>query len=110
MASFDVFNGDADGLCALHQLRLAEPRDSVLVTGVKREIALLKKVQASSGDHITVLDISLDKNREALQNLLTRRCTGNLCGSSLCLRNPGSSRLACGHRSFSRRLYQFAGG
>jgi hypothetical protein len=71
MASFDVFNGDADGLCALHQLRLAEPRDSVLVTGVKREIALLKKVQASPGDHITVLDISLDKNREALQNLLT---------------------------------------
>ena len=70
MASFDVFNGDADGLCALHQLRLAEPRDSVLVTGVKREIALLKKVQASAGDHITVLDISLDKNREALQNLL----------------------------------------
>jgi hypothetical protein len=22
---FDVFNGDADGLCALHQLRRAEP-------------------------------------------------------------------------------------
>jgi hypothetical protein len=70
MASFDVFNGDADGLCALHQLRLADPRDSVLVTGVKRDIGLLKKVQASSGDHVTALDISLDKNREALQKLL----------------------------------------
>jgi len=23
MSCFDVFNGDADGLCALHQLRLA---------------------------------------------------------------------------------------
>ena len=33
MKFYDVFNGDADGLCALHQLRLAEPRDAVLVTG-----------------------------------------------------------------------------
>ena len=70
MAYFDVFNGDADGVCALHQLRLAEPRDSILVTGVKRDIDLLKKVRASAGDHVTALDISLDKNREALQNLL----------------------------------------
>ena len=27
MNCHDVFNGDADGLCALHQLRLAAPRD-----------------------------------------------------------------------------------
>ena len=72
MANFDVFNGDADGICALHQLRLAEPRDSVLVTGVKRDIALLKKLSATAGDQITVLDISLDKNREALQALLAQ--------------------------------------
>ncbi|SEK28343.1 DHH family phosphoesterase [Nitrosovibrio tenuis] len=70
MANFDVFNGDADGICALHQLRLAEPRDSVLITGVKRDIDLLKKVRASDGDRITALDISLDKNRDSLQNLL----------------------------------------
>jgi len=70
MANFDVFNGDADGICALHQLRLAEPRDSVLVTGVKRDIALLKQVPATAGDQVTVLDISLDKNRAALQALL----------------------------------------
>ena len=30
----DVFNGDADGICALQQIRLAEPGESVLVTGV----------------------------------------------------------------------------
>lgn len=70
MANFDVFNGDADGICALHQLRLAEPRDSALVTGVKRDIALLKNVTAEHGDRITVLDISLDKNRAELQVLL----------------------------------------
>ncbi|MCE2831577.1 MAG: acetyltransferase, partial [Oxalobacteraceae bacterium] len=33
MAFFDVFNGDADGICALHQVRLHCPRDAVLVTG-----------------------------------------------------------------------------
>jgi hypothetical protein len=70
MAFIDVFNGDADGICALHQLRLAEPRDSQLVTGIKRDIALLKNVQAGADDRITVLDISLDKNRDDLIRLL----------------------------------------
>ncbi len=68
--NIDVFNGDADGICALHQLRLAQPLDSLLVTGIKRDISLLSKVSASMGDTITVLDISLDKNREALNVLL----------------------------------------
>ena len=58
MRIIDVFNGDADGLCALHQLRLAEPAASELVTGPKREIGLLKRVQASAGDRVTVLDIA----------------------------------------------------
>lgn len=71
MAKFDVFNGDADGLCALQQLRLASPEpDAQLITGVKRDISLLKKVEAGANDRITVLDISLDKNISALQPLL----------------------------------------
>ena len=70
MKYFDVFNGDADGICALHQLRLARPVDSTLVTGVKRDISLLKQVQAEQGDHVTVLDISLDKNRDDLVRVL----------------------------------------
>jgi len=72
MAYYDVFNGDADGICALHQLRLADPLDSVLVTGLKREIALLDRVPARDGDVVNVLDISLDRNREALERLLER--------------------------------------
>jgi len=72
MAIFDVFNGDADGLCALQQLRLAEPVESTLVTGVKRDIALLKRVEAGEGDQVTVLDVSLDKNRDPLLVLLER--------------------------------------
>ncbi|MDX1505195.1 MAG: DHH family phosphoesterase [Spongiibacter sp.] len=66
MAVIDVFNGDADGLCALLQLRNAEPQDSVLVSGVKRDIALLNRVKAAKGDKVTVLDVSLDKNRDGL--------------------------------------------
>ena len=70
MTRYDVFNGDADGICALQQLHLAEPRESRLVTGVKRDIALLDRVHADAGDQVTVLDISLDKNRAALARLL----------------------------------------
>ena len=70
MADFDVFNGDADGICALTQLRLAEPRSATLVTGVKRDINLLKKVAAGSGDRVTVLDVSMDKNHDDLLRLL----------------------------------------
>ena len=42
MARFDVFNGDADGICSLVQLRRADPApEAVLVTGRKRRIDLL---------------------------------------------------------------------
>jgi len=70
MTHYDVFNGDADGICALHQLRLAEPRDSVLITGVKRDISLVKRIDTDKADSATVLDISMDKNREALEQVL----------------------------------------
>ena len=69
-----VFNGDADGLCALQQLRLALPRaaagQEALITGVKRDIALLARVAPAAGDACTVLDVSLDVNRAALVALL----------------------------------------
>ena len=72
MTCHDVFNGDADGLCALHQLRLAAPRNCNLVTGPKRDVRLLARVDAREGDSVTVLDISLDVNRAALGVLLAR--------------------------------------
>jgi hypothetical protein len=70
MSVIDVFNGDADGICALTQLRNAEPLDSRLVTGVKRDISLVKQVDARTGDRVTILDVSLDKNRDALERVL----------------------------------------
>ena len=63
---YDVFNGDADGILALVQLRLAEPKESQLITGVKRDISLLKRVDVEQASSVTVLDISMEKNQEAL--------------------------------------------
>jgi len=70
MTDYDVFNGDADGICALLQLRLAEPRAATLVTGVKRDIQLLATLDPGDAQRVTTLDISLDKNRPALLGLL----------------------------------------
>lgn len=71
MMVIDVFNGDADGICALHQLRLHQPEpDAVLVSGVKRDNRLLARVKDCTGSRITVLDISLERNRDDLERLL----------------------------------------
>ncbi|HRO61829.1 MAG TPA: hypothetical protein PK177_22170 [Burkholderiaceae bacterium] len=67
---FDVCNGDADGLCAVRQWRLHEPRDSALVTGLKREIELVERVDAQADDEVLVCDISLARNRDAVLRLL----------------------------------------
>jgi hypothetical protein len=70
--NYDVFKGDADGIISLLQLRLANPVVSTLVTGVKRDIQLLSKVQAEEGDEITVLDISMEKNIDGLHECLAQ--------------------------------------
>ncbi|WP_462146609.1 DHH family phosphoesterase [Pseudoalteromonas gelatinilytica] len=71
--NYDIFNGDADGIIALLQLQLANPIDSVKVTGVKRDIQLLKKIAPKAGDNIRVLDISMEKNMPELHDAL---CVG----------------------------------
>jgi hypothetical protein len=70
MKFYDIFNGDADGICALHQLRLEEPRDAELVTGVKRDIGLVARINAQTGDSLTVLDISHRSNAAAVERAL----------------------------------------
>ncbi|MFS1439394.1 acetyltransferase [Shewanella sp. 10N.286.48.A6] len=71
---YDIFNGDADGIIALLQLRLAEPRESVLITGVKRDINLLNQViELNNVSSVTALDISMEKNLSALNNLLDKQ-------------------------------------
>ncbi len=73
---FDIFNGDADGILALHQLRLQQPiPDATLVTGVKRDICLLSKIPECRNATINVFDVSLDSNRSALLTLLEAQNT-----------------------------------
>lgn len=68
---YDVFNGDADGIIALHQLRLHDPRpEAKLITGVKRDIQLLNQVADVENCKLTVLDISLHSNRDNVLRLL----------------------------------------
>jgi hypothetical protein len=68
--NYDIFNGDADGIIALLQLRLSQPIESELVTGVKRDIELLSKINPVEGDSLTVLDISMEKNIHSLKKAL----------------------------------------
>ncbi len=73
MMHYDVFNGDADGILALVQLRKAEPKNSKLITGVKRDIKLLQQVADNTDvSGVTVLDISMEKNIDALYELIER--------------------------------------
>lgn len=78
----DIFNGDADGICALQQLHLAQPRVSTLITGVKRDIGLLAHLQGRTdlaGAHLTVLDISMAVNMTALMAVLNQGATVFYC-------------------------------
>ncbi|PMM49347.1 acetyltransferase [Vibrio splendidus] len=77
---YDVFNGDADGIIALLQLRLSEPKESVLITGVKRDIKLLSQVVAQKDvSSVTVLDVSMEKNLSALHTLLDAKVNVFYC-------------------------------
>ncbi len=74
--NYDIFNGDADGIFALHQYRLENPLpDAQLITGVKRDIRLLSQIENTQNGHLTVFDISLDSNRAALMDLLQQNNT-----------------------------------
>lgn len=76
MTAFDIFNGDADGICSLLQLRLDFPREAELITGVKRKVDLLNKLSPAHSihpdDNITVLDISMLKNQPGLESALAQ--------------------------------------
>jgi len=75
MRWIDIFNGDADGLIAHHQYRLAFPvaaEHLSLITGVKRDIALVSRVDAGGVDEVTIFDISYDQNAAATEHLLAQ--------------------------------------
>lgn len=73
--NIDVFNGDADGIFSLIQLRRYAPvatSQQQLITGVKRDHALLQTItdaQAKDAE-LWVLDLPFDKNSATLPRLL----------------------------------------
>ena len=67
---FDVCNGDADGLCAVLQWRLHDRARATLVTGLKRDIELLRRVPVGQADEVLVCDLSIARNRQPLRRLL----------------------------------------
>ncbi|ELR65054.1 hypothetical protein C942_01625 [Photobacterium marinum] len=75
---YDVFNGDADGIIALLQLRWVQPLQNKLITGVKRDISLLSRVPMGASS-VTVLDISMEKNADALIELLSGKIPVMYC-------------------------------
>ncbi|CAH0527236.1 DHH family phosphoesterase [Vibrio hippocampi] len=91
---YDLFNGDADGIIALIQMRLAEPKESVLVTGVKRDIKLLSKIVDNSDvSSVTALDISMEKNLEPLNQLLDKDIEVFYCDHHRAGEIPASDKL-----------------
>jgi len=58
---FSVCNGDADGLCSAVQWFMHEPSPATLVTGLKRELALLDRVDCGVGDEINIFDIAMSR-------------------------------------------------
>lgn len=76
MQYFDVCNGDADGLIARHQYRLSfpvAPSQLTLITGVKRDVALLSRVESflcAPDADVSVFDVSFDQNVGAAWRLL----------------------------------------
>lgn len=59
-----AYNGDADGICSMVQWGLIHGIDGHRITGVKRDIELLKRLNPREGDEIIVMDISLARNHE----------------------------------------------
>ncbi|MCL9780412.1 DHH family phosphoesterase [Vibrio sp. S4M6] len=92
---YDVFNGDADGIIALLQLRLAEPKQSKLITGVKRDIQLLRRVESQTDvTSVTVLDVSMDKNLIPLHAILQRNIPVFYCDHHRANEIPESDKLS----------------
>lgn len=93
--NFDIFNGDADGICALHQLRLVEPRSAELITGVKRDISLVQNALVKAGDDMVILDVSLDKNRSALEEALKQDVKITYYDHHFAGEIPDNNQLTC---------------
>lgn len=67
-----AYNGDADGICSMVQWGLVYGIEGQRVTGVKRDIELLERVNPNLNDEIIVMDISLARNHARAVELSTQ--------------------------------------
>jgi hypothetical protein len=67
-----VFNGDADGIIGQHIFGLARGKPDRRVTGLKRDIHLLRALPPLDAARLRVFDISLGQNRPELDALLAK--------------------------------------
>ncbi|SDO89725.1 acetyltransferase [Desulforhopalus singaporensis] len=94
MEQYDIFNGDADGIFALHQYRLKYPENNaVRITGVKRDIGLLRQIEGVKNCSVTVFDISFDSNRKSVDTLLADANHITYFDHHFCGNTPHDSRL-----------------
>lgn len=71
MIHYDIFNGDADGIVSLHQYRMHFPvKNTQLVTGVKRDVELLRHMKYVKHSRLTVFDISHKTNESYVDAIL----------------------------------------
>lgn len=72
MIHYDIFNGDADGIVSLHQYRMHFPvKRTQLVTGVKRDVELLRHMRYVKHSRLTVFDISHKTNESYVERILS---------------------------------------
>lgn len=69
----DVFNGDADGITSVLQFKKHTNSDSKLITGVKRDIDLLRKIDINKTKELRVFDISLEKNLTYIKSIIKNK-------------------------------------
>lgn len=96
MADFDLFNGDADGIFSLLQLRQVEPRPGAQhITGVKRDTQLFRKIadQTAAGDRVCALDIGMARNTAGLQAVLDTGAAVFFCDHHATGEIPNSENL-----------------
>ncbi len=67
-----IFNGDADGIISQHILTLEFGAPALRITGLKRDIELLKKLPENWKGEIRVCDISLKQNLNSLKTILEK--------------------------------------
>lgn len=70
--NIDIFAGDADGLCAVHQLRMTYPVHARSICSVRRATDLLSRAAIQQGDNVTVFDLPTGEVADELQRLLRR--------------------------------------